>query len=305
MKAKKKENDVVCEVCGKESHHIHHKDHDNKNNEKENLQDLCTLCHAKEHGIEPKLSELKRLVILRDRLVTIRNMIDNHIRGFSRIEMKVPVFWMTESKRVQIEIKPLEKEIKKNIEENTENPKYFIWIWLEQLSGVSHITASKLISYLDASKFRTTAKMWRYCGLDATHVKRKYKITQEEAKKYGNPYIKKELLGILADNFIKKRTQPYRGIYDKRKVYEIERNPKLTKMHVHRRAIRKMMQIFLNHYWMISRDMQDLPIERDYATEHLPDHSHWIEPPFYKFKQFVNKQNEKKNQKEKVILVEL
>jgi len=70
-------------------------------------------------------------------------------------------------------------------------------------------------------------------------------------------------LGIIADSFVKKRTPKYRDIYDKAKAKLVlkeypegylkehfkgkykDTDIKLTKLHIDKRARRKMMQIFV------------------------------------------------------------
>jgi len=103
----------LCEICQiKPAEHTHHKDHNRKNNKKENLQDVCTLCHAKIHGIEPRFSELKRLVVLYIRTQKARCAIANQIRGFSCIELKVPNFMNALLQSLEQKEKEIEKEIK-------------------------------------------------------------------------------------------------------------------------------------------------------------------------------------------------
>lgn len=295
----------LCELCGSEAHQVHHKDNNHKNNAKENLQLLCTLCHAKVHGIEPNKSELKELVILRDRAIRIRNALDNQIRGFGRIEYVVPEHWLGERKVWDKKIKSFEKEIKVKIREGD----YKVWSWLSGVKGIGEVTAAKLIAYIDIRNTPHVSSLWRYCGLDATHIKRTRGVfkgkekgeKQKEAKKYGNPYLKKELIGILADNFVKQRTPVYREIYDREKALQIElvkihgvgktlENGKTTvsvktrivdgkevNNHAHLRAKRKMVKIFLEHFWSKWREVEGLPVTLPYVQAKL-GHKHMIAP---------------------------
>lgn len=239
-------NGNLCGICNKNTiHHIHHIDLNNKNSKLENLQGLCTLCHAEIHGIEPKLSELKTLVTLRDRLIIIKGSINNQIRGFGGIELVVPTFWRDESKRIDDKIIEIEKQIKKEVTLNSK------WKWLSGIRGVSYVNASKLIALIPPENFKTVSKMWRYCGLDANYIRRKKKITKEESKKYGNPYVKKELLGIIASNFIRAKSD-YKKIYDEEKEKQLANE--LKRMHAHRRAIRIMIREFLLDWWKQGRN---------------------------------------------------
>ena len=88
-----------CQKCKKaEAHHEHHKDGDHKNNDPKNKQMLCTKCHSKIHGISPKQSELKWFVLLRDRAIRVRNVLNNQERGFGRIEYLIPEDWSVQTK---------------------------------------------------------------------------------------------------------------------------------------------------------------------------------------------------------------
>lgn len=268
---------MICEICNeREATDEHHKDNNHKNNKPENKQMLCTKCHAELHGISAKKSELKRLVIMRDRAIRIRNALTNQDRNFSRIEYAVPEMWGIEMKGWNKVIKGYEKEIKKLIENNG----YPIWEWLKNIKGISYNTAAKLISYIDIKNTPTISALWRYCGLDASHIKRTRKISQKEAKMFGNPYLKKEMMGILADNFIKQRTPVYRKIYDDEKRKEQARtdeNKPKSKMHIHLRAKRVMAKIFLSHLWQEWRRLEKLPVTEPYSLAILK-HEHKIEP---------------------------
>jgi len=98
--------------------------------------------------------------------------------------------------------------------------------------------------------------------------------------KFGNPYLKKELMGILADNFVKQRTPIYREIYDKEKARQAslkgEGAPK-NKMHAHLRAKRKAIKIFLSHFWCAWRELEGLPISEPYV-EAILNHSNIVKP---------------------------
>ncbi len=264
----------VCQECNKnKATDEHHKDGNHKNDEESNKRYLCTLCHAKIHNISPKKSELKHLVIFRDRAIKIRNALDNQTRGFGRIEYVVPESWNNESELWNNKIKDYEKQIKKLLKSGS----YPIWDkYLKSTKGISFVTASKLIAYIDIFNTPTISALWRYCGLDATHIKRTNGMSQAEAKKFGNPYLKKELMGILADSFIKQRTPIYRKIYDKEKARQLEFHKqglcercnklKLNKKagHSDMRAKRKSVKIFLSHFWTEWRTLEGLEVSEPY-----------------------------------------
>jgi len=275
----------ICEKCGNEAHHVHHLDENHKNDKSENLQLLCTLCHAQIHKIEPKKSKLKEVVIFRDRPIKIRTALENQIRGFGRIEYIVPQAWEDEKKNLTALIKGYEKEITKMLKSG----EYVAWdCFLKDVKGISFITAGKLIAYIDIHNSPSISALWRYCGLDATHIRRTSKITKEEAQKFGNPYLKKELLGVLADSFVKQRTPIYRDIYDKEKARQIKRHldgecERCTKLklnkkpgHAHAMANRKAVKMFISHLWQEWRKAEGLQVSEPYAIAIL-NHSKKIE----------------------------
>ncbi len=278
---------MKCQNCNeKEAEHVHHLDEDHKNDAKENLQMLCTLCHSRLHGIEPKKSELKRVVIFRDRAIRIRNTMDNQIRGFGRIEYVVPKEWTKQRKELDLFIKDYEKQLK----EMMKSGEYKAWdCFLKDVKGISFITAAKLIAYIDIHNSPSISALWRYCGLDATHIKRTSKISQDEAKKFGNPYLKKELLGVLADSFVKQRTPIYRERYDTEKARQIARHlsgecERCTKLklnkkpgHSHAMANRKAVKLFVSHFWQKWRQAEGLPVSEPYAMAIL-NHSKKVRP---------------------------
>ena len=57
---------------------------------------------------------------------------------------------------------------------------------------------------------------------------------------------------------------------------------RLSDGHIHSRALRKMVKVFMQHYWMISRKMKDIEISKPYPHEKL-GHISFIKPPFDPF----------------------
>jgi len=264
---------MICEKCNKrEAVHIHHKDGNHRNNAEANLANLCAICHAKEHNISPQIDELRILVDTRERYIKVKNAIANQIRSFNWIEIEQPPEFNVELEQFKQYIKQTDKCIKQYVKSSMNNE---LTNWLLSIKGISEVTAAKLMSHINIKKSSTVSQLWRYCGLDAQYTKRKKGMTEEEAKKCGNPYLKKELLGVLGDNFIKQRTPVYRDIYDTEKQKQLDRG--LTKGHAHARARRKMIKLFVAHYYEVARKSEDLPYREPYAFEYL-NHTTKIEP---------------------------
>lgn len=222
-----------CELCKqKDFHHIHHKDGNHKNNKPSNLQKLCTPCHAKIHGIEPNISELRYRLIQFTKAQKIRISIDNAVRGYLRIEMEAPV----EIQVLQDTAEKIEK-----IKEKVlvfffkENPS-FLHAWMVSIKGIGDVLASKFLASIDFTKTPTEASLWAYAGLtpDSKKTKGKKANWNQDLKSYCYQ---------LSDSFIKQRTPKYREIYDKYKEKQLAAG--LKRGHADSRARRKAVKVFL------------------------------------------------------------
>lgn len=190
------------------------------------------------------------------------------------------------------ELERVEKHILKIIEQ--EIPKYPVWNgFLKHIKGINVSTACGLISYIgDISKFPNKSNLDSYFGLDVKDGK----APRLKKGKQFNKHLKGKslILGIIGDNFIKQRTPLYREIYDNekerlRKMYpEPIDNPNYLKtkkgfkklytdMHIHRMAVRKMMKIFTEHYWVIDRQLHGLSTRPPYVHDKLK-HGTYIKP---------------------------
>jgi hypothetical protein len=295
--SKESTNSLKCSLCSSEAHHIHHIDLDNKNQASKNLQPLCTACHSKIHGIEARISEIKRLVILLNRTQKARIAIGNQVRAFQRIELTIPQNFQNLVGVLEEQEKAYEKEIKKIVE----NGNYPSSKWLLEIKGIKHVLAAKLLAYIDFSRTLGVGKLWAYAGLTPNSKKAKGKTAN------WNQELRMICCGQIADSFIKQRTPKYRAIYDAEKARQLmlmERtfpamqptfsseapsniqdshsnsgnqirlaapdihsegkdhfnyvnlnsisSPPKSKMHAHKRAIRKMVKEFLKDYYLVS-----------------------------------------------------
>ena len=169
-----------------------------------------------------------------------------------------------------------------------------IWTeWLERVEGVGVVTASAIVSYLTPiSKFETVSKLWRYCGYACIDGKAEKPIKGQKLKY--NPRLK-TLLWLLGESFVKTK-----GFY--RKVYEQVREEynrkwqtpedckspicrvvgRCTDSHKFEASKRKVIKIFLAHYFAVARDLAGLPVQMPYVIEYVKGHEHYIEPPYYR-----------------------
>lgn len=304
---KKKQVKILCEICNiNKATNIHHKDLQHKNNKKENLQKLCVQCHTKIHGNIPRFSQLRHYVDLRRRALNIKVHLQNSIKSLSDAELLVTPDMITGLEYWKTIINDYNKLIK--IELDTGN--YPLWDkFLKDIEGISYNTAAFLISHIDISKSPNVSSLWRYSGLDPGRMHRKKKMKEKEVREYGNPTLKSEILGVIADSFIIQRTPIYRQEYDNRRKLEIsleqtygcevkvpKTNPVKTTIsvktryevddkgitkeinaHADKRAKRYMMKIFMQHYWVKDRELHNLPISQPYVQAKL-GHTHIIKP---------------------------
>ena len=168
--------------------------------------------------------------------------------------------------------------------------------WLKNIKGISTVLAGNLLKNFNyCEKYQYVSSLWRHCGLDPDGAKGRRKGKEI----HYNPKLK-TLAWKIGDSFIKQRTPVYRRIYDNEKVRQRSLHPEAidnpvyletkkgfkklyTDMHIHRMAMRKMVKIFLQHYWLIGRKFKKLEVSDPYPIDRL-GHKTFIEPPNDPFK---------------------
>jgi hypothetical protein len=94
---------------------------------------------------------------------------------------------------------------------------------------------------------------------------------------------------LVGESFIKQQTPLYTDIYYEEKARLRAEHPepeptsnggwptKYTKSHIDRMAKRKMIKLFLSHFWVEWRTLDGLPVTLPYVLAHTERHSHYIE----------------------------
>jgi len=127
--------------------------------------------------------------------------------------------------------------------------------------------------------FDTVSALWKYAGLAPGQ-----KPIKGEVLSYNNR-LKTVCLGIVGDCMIRANS-PYRVIYDNAKAKYEETRPDWTKGHRHYAARRKMVKVFLSHFWEHWRELEGYPTRKAYVLEHL-GHTHehewqdFVEPEYF------------------------
>ena len=164
--------------------------------------------------------------------------------------------------------------------------------WAIQQIGIGPIIAAGLAAHIDVTKAGSISALWKFAGL-APGFDHKTKGTKL-------PYNSrlKTLCWKLGESFVKfsgKDGAVYGKLYTQFKSDEISRNEnglyksaaqaqlaskkfktdnatklrllegKLSDGHLHARAKRRAVKIFLSHYWTVAREARSLPLREPYA----------------------------------------
>lgn len=143
-------------------------------------------------------------------------------------------------------------------------------VFFEHVRGIGPTTATQLIKeYGYCERFETVSKLWKMSGLD---VQNGHAPKRVKGEKSGFDPNKRTLAWKVADLLIKLNSPLYRGIYDTTKEKELARtdeNKPASVLHAHKRAARKMVKLFLAHFWEAGRELSGLETRAAYVQEHL------------------------------------
>lgn len=149
--------------------------------------------------------------------------------------------------------------------------------WLTHVGGIGPVLAAQVIALIQpVSDFATVSKLWKYAGYGVTNGKGD---GFQEGQQPHHCEDLKRVGYLIGDSFIKHRSA-YREFYDRRKEYETKRmtdDDELSKMQVHRRAMRYMIKHFLSHLWVAMRELEGLPTTKPYVIDQLA-HQHYVGP---------------------------
>jgi hypothetical protein len=170
--------------------------------------------------------------------------------------------------------------------------------WAMAQVGIGPVIAAGLLAHIDLEKAPTVGHIWRFAGLDPTMI-------WEKGKKRPFNASLKTLCWKIGESFVKvsgRADAVYAQIYKKRKELEIERNErgefaeqaakmlatrpthaqrsiyalgKLPDGHIHARAKRYAVKLFLAHYWERGRELSGLPVPLPYPIAIL-GHAHHL-----------------------------
>jgi hypothetical protein len=192
----------------------------------------------------------------------------------------------------------LESQIRRALGKYAESSK--TGLWLLGVTGIGPVISAGLLANIDIHKAETAGDIWRFAGLDPTN-----KWNKGEKRPWNSSL--KTLCWKIGESFVKvkgKEEGRYGQLYAVRKEYEQAKNErgeyadraaevlkmfpahkqketyaegKLPDGHIHARAKRFAVKIFLSHLHQKWREHEGLPIVAPYAIAIL-GHGHMLNP---------------------------
>ena len=235
---------------------------------------------AKEH----KLSELWQSYLWYIQLRKLRIASDNRALTADRGKSAMSGQFERDVKEM-LSLDDTEKMVLKLMIEHGENVGP-IWDWLTSIKGLGagSLAAQLLAQIDDISTFDNVSQLWRFAGFAVFDGKaEKNKIGE---KSHFNRTLKAVCWNI-GDQFIRHYTPLYREIYDNEKARQRQLHPEKIKVdgkwmyndgHLHNRAWRKAIKVFLQHLWVTWRMAENLPVTMPWILREGSGHTVYIEP---------------------------
>jgi len=176
--------------------------------------------------------------------------------------------------------------------------------WAREILGIGPKFAAGLLAHIDIPNAKTAGQIWAFAGLDPT---REWKKGE---KRPWNARLKK-LCWLIGESFVKvsgNENAFYGQLYKQRKAYETAKNEagdyaelaasilekknysadttakaeyqkgRLPKAHIHARAKRYAVKLFLAHYFEVGCKLAGRTPPIPYPVAHQ-NHAHYIAPP--------------------------
>jgi hypothetical protein len=218
---------------------------------------------------------------------------DGQIRSIEDQEPTAVLDWLSDQNSA------LENQIKGALKVYVEDQE--IGKWALNICGIGPVIAAGLIAHIDIEKAPTVGHIWRFAGLDPT-------LSWQKGEKRPWNASLKVICWKAGESFVKvsnNENDIYGKIYAARKEYEAKRNEageladqaaaklakfkigktteaykaysvgKLPPAHIHARAKRYAVKLFLSHFWEEWRRIEGLEIVAPYPIAHM-GHVHKI-----------------------------
>ena len=196
----------------------------------------------------------------------------------------------------------VEKEIKQGLEIYTEHEPTGMGAWAKSICGIGPVLSAGLLAHIEIKKAPTVGHIWRFAGLDPTSEWKKgqkrpwnaalkvltwkigesfVKVSGNRADIYGKIWLERKAHETAKNDNYEFREQAdnalaRRKIGKETEAYKAYSIGKLPPAHIHARAKRYAVKLFLSHWWeeAYRRHFGKAP-PLPYPIAML-GHSHWI-----------------------------
>lgn len=234
-----------------------------------------------EEATEQELTapEIRRVVRLRDQIQKARIGCSNRIWSIKNKRAEGDIdFWELMLGRV----KPWEEETNAYLRNIVEG--YAVWSrWGKYVKGMGLISLGIIIGEIDIRKAHSISALWRFSGYGVINGERQRRLPAEKSDYNGRlrTMIYRQAQGLLRAGGC------YADLYQRFKEEEIRRaqerglkivpskkgkalkDDEMAALHVHLRALRRMIKIWLSHLWLVWREAEGLPLSKPYAIDRL------------------------------------
>lgn len=168
-------------------------------------------------------------------------------------------------------------------------------VFLEHIRGIGEVLSANLIKEFGyCERYDTVSKLWAHTGNSVINGKSP-KLRRGEQAGFSSKL--RTLTWKISDCLMKSNNGLYRRMYDderkrlqkvrydKGELFEKYKTPnkepykrndiKLSEGHMHNMALRKMRKMFLEHYWVCSREITGQSISKPWQFS-KPEHTHYI-----------------------------
>lgn len=176
--------------------------------------------------------------------------------------------------------------------------------WARGIVGIGPVLAAGLLAHIELEKAPTYGHIWSFAGLNPTvkwekGEKRPWnaalkvlcwkigesfvKVSGHEDDVYGHVYAEVKAKYQAENEAGKYADAAARALSEKRigkatEAYKAYSVGKLPPAHIHARAKRYAVKLFLSHYWEVGRKLAGLPVPDPYPIAHL-GHAHKFAAP--------------------------
>jgi len=252
----------------------------------ENTRVVDPIAHMKRHNNyrvrEEDLLILKARVDDREQVLKFRNKLANQLRALDRrtddlLEETIE-FLNKELAEAEEVLKDRTKRVEAWIKEHKDKDPLIVSAL--GVKGVGPMTVAYCYCYIDLSKAQYPSSLWKYTGLDRPSHDR-YSKGETSG---GNKKLRCALWNMAESQV--KTGGAYRQDYDNRKAKQSANKEKVKSYntqgklikcawkdtkpsHRHGDAERKIMKLFLAHWWVVGRKLLGLPTRDEYVREKL------------------------------------